>query len=375
MIRSTLFFLFLAAAVQAQNFAIGYTEGAWNDPARNRDVDYVCWYPADAAGQDVAVAQGSFPVVVLAHGFLTGTAPYQNVADSLVPLGYILLLPATETGFTPSHAALGQDMVFLAERIQQAHGQSSSMWFGKVNPRMAAAGHSMGGGATYLATSQPQQPFTCSFTFAAAETSPSSSQAGAQVTIPSLLLAGSEDGVTPPATTQQPIYNNLAGCKVMYSINGGGHCYFMNPDPPCDFGELATPPSLDRTSQQIRAFRVLRPWLATWLKDSSGTAVEAVLNSPGTDAVQQNCNTLSTQNVGEVSEWLELRSDGFVWKKAGNYSLQCLDMNGRVVYATDTSAQLGDFFAYPKNLARGVYVWTLAHEGEWRRVKTVLGKP
>ena len=375
MIRFALFFFCLAIAAQAQNFAVGYTEGAWNDAARNRDVDYVCWYPADAAGQDVAVAQGSFPVVVLAHGFLTGTAPYQNVADSLVPLGYILLLPATETGFTPSHAALGQDMVFLAERIQQAHGQSNSMWFGKVDPRMAAAGHSMGGGATYLAASQPQQPFTCTFTFAAAETVPSSSQAAAQVNIPSLLLAGSEDGITPPASTQQPIYNNLPGCKVMYTIEGVGHCYFMNPDPPCDFGELATLPSLDRTTQQARAFRVLKPWLDTWLKGASGGGAAAAINSSGSDAVQQNCNALSVENEGDVSEWLELRGDGFVWKKPGNYSLQCLDLNGRMVYATQTSAQQGSFFAFPKQLARGVYVWTLTHQGEWRRLKTVLSSP
>lgn len=51
-------------------------------------------------------------------------------------------------------------------------------------------------------------------TFAAAETSPSAITAASHINIPSLIFSSDEDGVTPPATKQGPMYGSLASyCK------------------------------------------------------------------------------------------------------------------------------------------------------------------
>ena len=156
MINSKFYFpllviLGLAQLGMAQPFALGNRSETWQDASRNRNVTFDIWYHSTSGGQGSAVAQGQFPVFILSHGFLTGTGPYKNMVDSLVPLGYIMVLPSTETGFLPSHEALGRDMVFLGQRIQQENQNSNSYLFGKVSAAMAAGGHSMGGGATFLA--------------------------------------------------------------------------------------------------------------------------------------------------------------------------------------------------------------------------------
>ena len=60
----------LALNVSAQSFSIGNTTSTFFDSSRNRDVETRIYYPADSPGENVPVATGSFPVLVLGHGFL-----------------------------------------------------------------------------------------------------------------------------------------------------------------------------------------------------------------------------------------------------------------------------------------------------------------
>jgi dienelactone hydrolase len=89
-------------------------------------------------------------------------------------------------------------------------------------------GHSMGGGASFLACENNSEPTTM-VTFAAANTNPSSIQAAANVHIPTLLFAGEFDCVTPPVQHQYPMYEATASQqKIIIDIYGGGHCYFAD---------------------------------------------------------------------------------------------------------------------------------------------------
>ena len=57
------------------------------------------------------------------------------------------------------------------------------------------------------------------------------------VTVPSLILSGAQDGVTPPVDHHIPMYDSLASaCKTFVSIIGGAHCYFANTNIACDVG-------------------------------------------------------------------------------------------------------------------------------------------
>jgi hypothetical protein len=191
-----LFILAISVRSWAQ-FPVGTRNLTFYDPDRDRNIGTVIHYPAISAGTDTEIAAGSFPVLVFGHGFLMGVTSYNNFRDYFVPRGYILVLPTTEGGF-PDHAAFGQDLSFLAEALQTAGTDESSPFFSHVAPRTALMGHSMGGGASVLGSSNNSTIQTM-VNFAAAETDPSAIAAANSVAVPSLVFAATADCVTPPA--------------------------------------------------------------------------------------------------------------------------------------------------------------------------------
>jgi dienelactone hydrolase len=342
----TLIFSLFTTTLLAQN-AVGFTDLTLTDPARNnRPIVVRVHYPATQTGANAPVASGTFPLFVIGHGFLTQVTPYQNFADSLVPLGYILALPATETGLTPSHQDFGADLLFTANEMRRRATQESGFqFFGAISSRAGISGHSMGGGATFLAGSLAQSgAIDCLVGYAPAETNPSSIAAASQVTIPSLIFAGEADGVTPPATHQIPIYQAVNACKILATIPGGGHCFFMNADFPCDFGEATSSPnlSIDRAEQQRQMFRLLRPWLAYWLKqDNAAWQQLQQAISTGTTQIEQDCASLQlSSNSGEVHAPFYKAGHLSGLKEGSSYDLKIFDLSGRLLHSDSVYAHL-----------------------------------
>jgi len=107
-------------------------------------------------------------------------------------------------------------------------------------------------------------------TFAAANTSPPAIAAANNVFVPSLVFAGENDCVAPPAVHQIPMYDSLgAACKTFISIKGGAHCEFANFNFNCSFGQsTCTPtPTITRSQQQDASSDFLKLWLEYYLKD------------------------------------------------------------------------------------------------------------
>lgn len=266
-----LFALLLQLASVAQPFAIGERTITFYDAARDRDVPTLVRYPAVAAGANAEVATGTFPVLVVGHGFVMTTAAYGNITDHFVPLGYIVALPTTEGGFAPSHGAFGADLAFLAQAIQDAGAESGGAFEGHVLPATALMGHSMGGGAAMLAAAS--NTVQAVVLLAPAETNPSAVAAAASVQVPTLVFAASEDCVTPIAAHQGPMYAALGSpCKAFVNIQGGGHCYFANDNFNCSFGEFTCGPDLtiDRAQQHALVNTFATPWLAHHLLGEGG---------------------------------------------------------------------------------------------------------
>ncbi len=273
----------------AQDYQIGVSIQTFNDPARNRNIPAAIYYPANEAGTNVAVASSSvgFPVVSFGHGFVIDTDSYSWLWEALVPKGYIVVLPRTEGQLlpAPSHPNFGRDIDFCAAEIIRLGTVPSSPFSGKVLPRAAFMGHSMGGGATYLGAAN-SAVVTTTITFAAAETNPSSIAAAAQVSVPSLVIAAVEDCVTPVGTNQEPMYNNLPSeRKAIVRIEGASHCNFTNGSAGfCYLGEGFTcggfGPFTSREEQHARTLLVLEPWLERFLKSecTAGEEIQEVLN-------------------------------------------------------------------------------------------------
>lgn len=264
---SVLLFLSLCLGSFAQ-YPIGHRTITYQDPARsNRNIETEIYYPAITAGDNTDVATGQFPIIVFGHGFMMSVSSYENIWTALVPLGYIVALPTTEGG-APSHSNFGLDLSFLINRIKAEGANSSSPFYQKVAATSAVMGHSMGGGASFLACENNTIP-NVMITLAAAVTDPSSVTAATHVTIPTLVISGSEDCVAPPADHQLPMFDSLAtDCKVYISINGGGHCNFANYNFACTFGEETCNPggaTLEQAEQQATTMNFVKPCLDYFL--------------------------------------------------------------------------------------------------------------
>lgn len=299
-------FLWASLTIVAQPYSIGLRTKTFTDPSRsNRSIATDIRYPATSTGTNTPFAAGQFPVVVFGHGFSMGIGAYTNVWEWLVPLGYVVVLVNTETGLSPSHDNFGKDLAFCAAGMQTENGTVGSPFLGKLTNKTAIMGHSMGGGCTVLAAAN-NTGITTIVGLAAAETNPSAAAAAANVSVPSLIVAGQNDCVTPQADHQIPIYNALNTCKYYAEIKNGIHCDFTNGvgnapwDPAfnCYFGGTScgngNGSSANQTTQQARTQGAVTPWLNFWLKNDCAawnTFTTALSNTANYSSYQQNCTS------------------------------------------------------------------------------------
>ena len=281
----------------SQNYPVGHQTILFTDSARgNRPVPSELYYPATIAGENTPLSTGMFPVIVFGHGFQMGYDSYTYFKNAMVPSGYIVVFPKTETSLAPDHAAYGADLAFLVVQMKAEGLNPGSPFFQHIDSTSAIMGHSMGGGASFLACKNNATP-TAMVTWAAAETVPSAISAARNITIPSLVFAADMDCITPPALNQVPMYDSLAGdCKVFINIRGGGHCYFADANFVCSIGELGCPAfTITREQQHATTLDFTKLFLDHWLKNqaSAWTIFMDSLNGSPRIAFQKACTTTS----------------------------------------------------------------------------------
>lgn len=270
--------LLLSAYAMGQTHAIGHTTITFQDPNRgNRSIETEIYYPATTAGNNTTAVNGQFPVIVFGHGFVMAWSAYANLWEDFVPRGYIMVFPRTEgNAFSTDHQKFGWDLQFLVTEMQNEGNRPASILFNRVAPETALMGHSMGGGAAFLAAdslcSNGNTNLKTLIGFAPAESTSngvSSIASALNVTVPSIVLSGIQDGVAPPASNHDLMYANLASdCKSSIHIIGGAHCYFANSNVACDFGEGTSSSgiSISRLEQQDITSDFVNLWLEYTLK-------------------------------------------------------------------------------------------------------------
>jgi pimeloyl-ACP methyl ester carboxylesterase len=293
-----LFFSIMALNLCAQ-YQVGHTTITFNDPARTggfgsgggtgRQIQTEIYYPATSPGDNVAVASGQFPVITFGHGFAMSWDAYTNIWQHYVARGFIMAFVRTEGSLipSPSHGDFGTDLRQVSDKMLALNSNGSSIFNGKIVQKAAIMGHSMGGGASFLAAANNTNIETV-IGLAPAETTPSAIAAAPNVSVPALVFSGTADGVTPPADHHIPIYQGLTStCKSFVAITGGAHCYYANSNFNCDFGESTSSPniSIARAEQQLATYTILDPWLDFKLKDicdSYAAFLLAIQSTPGT---------------------------------------------------------------------------------------------
>ncbi len=328
--KSILFLvLFLAQFCHAQ-VSIGHTTLTFNDPTRSggvgsgggpgRQIQTEIYYPATSAGTSTPVASGEFPIIVFGHGFAMTWDAYSNIWEHYVPRGYIMAFVRTESSLfpSPSHGDFGLDLKLVAQKMLDLQ-TTNALFQNHIYPKVGIMGHSMGGGASFLAANN-NTSIHALIGLAPAETNPSAIAAAPNVQVPSIVFSGSSDGVTPPAQHHIPMYDGLTStCKSFVSIIGGAHCYFANTNFNCDFGEStsSTGISISRAEQQNATYSILDPWLDYHLKDicaayeatqlylasTPGTSTQTTCPNIPTVDITQNGNILQTSNQGSSYQW------------------------------------------------------------------------
>ncbi len=299
-------FLFIGLFSLAQTYPIGHRTITFNDPLRSggfgsgggtgRQIQTEVYYPGAAAGDNVSVAFGSFPVVVFGHGFQMTWDVYSPIYDSLARRGFIVCTPRTEGGLLPTHTEFAKDLALVLDKTLAFNTDVNSPFYGRINGKSAIGGHSMGGGCSFLAAQYTSNE-TAIFNFAAAETNPSAiAQCSTSVSAPLLVIAGSYDVVAPPADNTDPMYAAaLSPCKTYFNITGGYHCQFSNVSTQCQFGEgtLFPPSGGPSRAAQLQLTRdVLNPFLDFWLKGicSQWTNLMSIYSNSTAYTTQQSCN-------------------------------------------------------------------------------------
>jgi predicted dienelactone hydrolase len=352
--------------LEAQPYELGHSTISFYDAARsNREVETEVYYPADVAGDDVAIASGQFPVVVFGHGFVISASSYENFYSTLVPEGYIMLIPNTEDGFSPSHETFGEDLAFLVDEMLVQNADAGSFFYQAISGSSAVLGHSMGGGSSFLATASNPNVNTI-ITYAAAETDPSAIDAAANITVPGLVFSGLDDGVAPPDENQVPMYDALnSDCKTYIGIIDGGHCNFGGWSFYCNLVESSSDMPMEE-QHEITLFYTLN-WLNYYLKadQTANDLFQDSLDASSRVMYEQYCPTSNIVSIQEdeilvqpnpFSEYITIqlpKSDKMneieIYDLAGNVVRQEAISKGDMLKISTSALKSGVYFVKQKN--------------------------
>ena len=238
-------------------YAVGTRVVNYVDTARmNRPVGVLLRYPAvPPGGADASALTGcptQAPVFSFGHGFTISNSGYEYLALYLAAQGYIMVLPGTEAGLSPSHGVFAADLQFAARAVQ-----SDPFFAGAAAPDRIYGGHSMGGGAAFLAAASDRNAHAL-FVLAPAQTNPSAIAAAVKVRASTFIVLGSRDCVTPRATNAQPMFDALnlsPSNKSIVEIPGASHCQFATGSVSCAIAEQSCggAATITTASQQIEA--------------------------------------------------------------------------------------------------------------------------
>ena len=219
------------------------------------------------------------PIYAFGHGYLSPIEPYGSTLEHLASWGITVVAPRSGGGLLPDHEAFGADLVAALDAVAVA--AAADDWEGVPVDATARAvgGHSMGGGAAVLAAAMDPSIRTVA-TLSAADTRPSAVEAAESVAVPMLLVAASEDSITPVDRHQRPMFEAARGPAQLRVIEGGGHCGYL--DQADLIGLVCGRPTLDAAAQRALG----RAALAAWLRSEAmgdATATERAWQLDGMD--------------------------------------------------------------------------------------------
>jgi len=139
----------------APRYAVGTTERTFVDTSRDRTLHTIIHYPAVGAAGSTGdqPAPGSFPLVLMAHGYQLPAGGYERLLDSVAAAGFVVAAPAfphtsAEYGDGQRSDLVNQpaDLSFVADEVIALSAQQPGPLPTIADPsRIGVMGHSDGG--------------------------------------------------------------------------------------------------------------------------------------------------------------------------------------------------------------------------------------
>jgi len=279
-----------------------------------RPLETVIWYPAVESARDGALDptlkgvvdagltdEGRpLPVVIFSHG--SGGVPWQStfLTAHLASHGFVVAAPPHPGNTTfdcfPCRDGAGlldsalnrpDDISFTLDSLLALNDDSESMFFGALDPeRVGMSGHSFGGFTTILVVPRDHR-FRAALAMAPAVL-PIVTNAARELEVPTLIMSGGLDDVTPPEgqiRLLEVIGEVDGGPDLLVTLPRGGHLAFADPCVPtfagCMEGDLSQPRAHELVNLYATAFLktyvALDEGYASFLEPAASANADVVL--------------------------------------------------------------------------------------------------
>ena len=200
---SIFYFLFLVVNCLAQPNNKGPYEAGWTSATLNREgraLNTIIYYPSFVEGSETQIdtLHGPYQTIAFGHGFFMQNSYYISHFKHLASYGFVVIAPQFPDN---NHLQLAYDLIFCVNYIKSQNSNSSSRFFNLIDiTKSGLSGHSMGGGASLLASAN-DSTITVTAPLAAAETNPSAINVMNQIKGVVYLISAQNDGIENSAFT------------------------------------------------------------------------------------------------------------------------------------------------------------------------------
>lgn len=181
--------------------------------------------PVVAYADAPASRSGPYPVVLFSHGFGGERLQYSNLLTGIASWGFVVVsadylergLAAQALGVKPTSSPARDSTIMRSSlaALEFASAGAGTVLHGVADPhRVAAVGHSAGGGTAFDALDSPAVATAVGWAPVAPAGKPSSK--------PVMLIGAEGDTVVPPADVRKT-YDAFTGPKALVEISGEGH--------------------------------------------------------------------------------------------------------------------------------------------------------
>jgi predicted dienelactone hydrolase len=208
-----------------------------------RRLDTVVWYPAVAGTgtlegevlRDARVLRGRFPLVVFSHGSCGFPGQSEFLTITLASYGFVVAapphpgntsaeIPDCFDALADSFANRVADLRFVIEGLLAAARDPASPFARHIHPRrIGVTGHSYGGQTTLRMAALGDRRIRGAVALAPAVVR---EIPGLQIAIPTMVITGEVDDLTPFETDARGAFAMLSGPRYLVKLLDTGHCAF-----------------------------------------------------------------------------------------------------------------------------------------------------